>query len=44
MIYYALSLLDSYGVLFFLTIGVILCVGIQVSDFIDFITEENNDE
>lgn len=44
MIDCALSFLANYGVYLFLTVGCILCISIQVCDFINWISGDNESE
>lgn len=39
-----LSFLSNYGLLFFGAIGVALCIGLQVVDFINWISGDNENE
>lgn len=36
-----LALLNNYGILFFGTIGIVLCIGLQVVDFINWISGDD---
>ncbi len=38
-----LNLLNNYGILFFVTVGIVLCIGLQVVDFINYISGYDNE-
>lgn len=39
-----IELLENYGVLFFGAIGIVLCIGLQVVDFINYMSGDSEDE
>lgn len=38
-----LTLLENYGVLFFGVIGIVLCIGLQLNDFINYMSGDDEE-